>query len=1077
MMDFLFNSFKYDNNLEVIGLTDELNSLLVVNKFNNSNKSIILLTSSLYEANMYYDRLSLYTDKVLLFPMDDFISSVALAISPELKIKRLEVIERINNKEKLIVVTNVMGFLRFLPDKNNSSKLKFELSKGLNINRDNLIKLLDEFGYGKETFCLSTGDYSVRGFVVDIFLIKEIHPIRIEFFGNEIESIRYFDENSQASIEDIDKIQVLPINEIKTTNNSSLYDYLDDPYVFYVDEVRINNEIDKIKKDVNDYKKEKNIKDKLMFNISDININNIMYLNHFGNKHKKSIDYNVRAIDNFNSNMELLKDYVNKCINSNKIVIFYLSRIKEIDAISKLFPSVKTIKNVTNSLDNGVYIINKKINNGFEYDKYVIISEYDIEKINKVNNIKYKNTLKIGKKIKDYNQLEVGDYIVHYAHGIGVYMGINTLEKNGLKKDYLQINYLGNDKIYVPVEKVDSIFKYSSKDGETPKINKLNSISWENTKRVLKKKIHDISKQLLKLYAERKRITGPSFKDDLMDELFASSFGYELTTDQIKSINDIYKDLESSNPMDRLLCGDVGFGKTEVAFRAMFRTISNHYMVAYLCPTTILSKQQYEKALDRFKDFPVNIRLLNRFTTNKEKDEIINGIKDGKVDIVFGTHRLLSNDINFKNLGLLVVDEEQRFGVTHKEKIKELKNNVNVLTLSATPIPRTLKMSLTGLRDLSIIDTAPVNRYPIQTYVIAQNNLLIKDAINKELARNGQVFILYNRVESIESRVYEIQSLVPNARITYAHGKMNKTELENVMNSFVNYDYDILVSTTIIETGIDIPNANTLIVFDADRFGLSQLYQLRGRVGRSNRIAYAYLMYRENKMLNDIAVKRLEAIKEFTELGSGYRIAMRDLSLRGAGDVLGSEQAGFVDVLGIDLYMKLIDEEIKRLNGVEVEQEEVDTKSLVDVETHIDDSYVDDDEIKIEIHQKINEIDSYDKLIEIKNELEDRFGKVNDTLLIYMYEEWFEKLCNKLDIKNITQTSNYIEINVPSNVTKLVKFDKIFMLSYDICSKFSFKAIGNNVLIKLPIKTLDKHFIYYCCDLLNMILEEVNNVK
>ena len=966
-----------------------------------------------------------------------------------------------------------MGYLRFLPDINSSSKLKVELKKGLSIKRDNLIKILDEFGYNRESVSISTGDYALRGYIIDIFIIKENHPVRIEFFGNEIDSIRYFDEGTQMSIEEIDSIELLPISEIKTTNNSSLYDYLKDPDVFYIDDNQILNEYNKIIKDVNDYKKEKNIDDKLMFDINDIKPKFVMYLNHFNTNKSKMVSFSVKSIDNFNSNLEMLSSFVNKKIKDNKVVVFCLSKIKEKDIITKLFPGVKSINDISKSLTSGNYILNKKINNGFEIDNFVIISEYDIEKIRTANNIKYKNTLKIGQKIKDYNQLTKGDYIVHYEHGIGEYAGITTLEKNGIKKDYLLLKYAGEDKLYVPVEKIDTIFKYSSKDTDRPKINKLNSISWEKTKRTLKKKIHDISEQLLKLYAARAKVSGPKFLDDTMDDLFASGFNYDLTRDQLKTINDIYKDLESSVPMDRLLCGDVGFGKTEVAFRAMFRTISNHHQVAYLCPTTILSKQQYESAKDRFKDFPVNIKLLNRFTTVKEKNLIISELKEGKVDILFGTHRILGNDIIFKNLGLLVVDEEQRFGVSHKEKIKEMKNNVNVLTLSATPIPRTLKMSLSGLRDLSIIDTPPVNRYPIQTYVMNENELLIKDAIYKELARSGQVFILYNKVETIESKVYQIQNLIPNARITFAHGQMSKQELEKVMEEFVNYEYDILVSTTIIETGIDIPNANTLIVFDADRFGLSQLYQLRGRVGRSNRIAYAYLMYKENKMLNDIAIKRLEAIKEFTELGSGYRIAMRDLSLRGAGDVLGSEQAGFVDEVGIDLYMKLVDEEIKRLRGEEEPIEEISNKSLVDVETHISSDYVSDEDIKIEIHQKINEINSKEKLMDVKAELEDRFGKISEEIQIYMYEEWFEKLAKQLKISDVKQTKHFVEVTIPADVASNIKFDKIFMLAYDICSRFTFKSVHNNVVINLPILPLEKHFIYYYCDLLDLINKEL----
>ena len=1071
-MDILSKYFKYENNTSVIGLTNELNTFYIVEKFKNSNENILVLTSSLYQSNMIYDSLLCYLDDVLLFPMDDFITSLSIAMSPDLKVKRLETLELINNHNKrYIVVTNLMGFLRFLPDKSNSSKFKVEIKKNRSIERNNLIKILDEFGYTKESLVTATGNYAVRGYIIDIFLIKEEHPIRIEFFGDEIDSIRYFDEDTQLSIGDIDSFTLLPMTEIKTKNSSSLFDYLNNPFTFIVDEDSINQEYTKILGEMREYKEENSINVKLMFDYEDIHIKNKIYLNHFKDNNHNNIEYNSKKIDNFNSNFDLLKDFVNKKVSNNKIVIFCLSKISEVNAITALFPT-----SITTSMDkliNGINIVNYRINNGFEFEDYVFISEFDIEKVNYSSNIKYRNTLKIGKKVNNFDQLSVGDYVIHYAHGIGIYGGITTLNKNGVNKDYIFINYTNNDKVYVPVEKITTIFKYSSKDGETPKINSLSSSSWEKTKRSLRKKIHDISKELLELYAKRANIDGPRFLESSMDEMFSDGFEYQLTKDQEKSINDVLNDLNSKVPMDRLLCGDVGFGKTEVAFRAIFKTIENNHQVAYLCPTTILSKQQYLSALDRFKEFPIDIKLVNRFTTQKEMKEIIEGLKIGSVDVVFGTHRLLSNDINYKNLGLLIIDEEQRFGVTHKEKIKHIKENVNVLTLSATPIPRTLKMSLSGLRDLSIIDTPPVNRYPIQTYVMAESDVLIKDAVYKEMARHGQVFILYNRVETIESKLLEIKELVPNARITYAHGRMNKQELENVMSDFIDYKYDILLCTTIIETGIDIPNANTLIVLNADTFGLSQLYQLRGRVGRSNRIAYAYLMYNKNKMLNDIAIKRLEAIKEFTELGSGYRIAMRDLSLRGAGDILGSEQAGFVDAIGIDLYMKLVDEEIRKLKGEEVLEEDTSNKSLIDVETHIDDSYVSDEDLKIEIHQKINEIDSYDKLIEIKNEIEDRFGRISQNIEIYMYEEWFEKLANKLDITNVKQSSHNIEFIIPSNIVLKVKFDKIFMLAYKINPKFSFKSISNNVIVTLPILNLDKHFIYYLVPLLNIILEEV----
>ena len=513
----------------------------------------------------------------------------------------------------------------------------------------------------------------------------------------------------------------------------------------------------------------------------------------------------------------------------------------------------------------------------------------------------------------------------------------------------------------------------------------------------VKSKIHDIADKLLKLYAEREMKSGFAFsKDTELQQKFDDAFEYTETKDQLLAIEQIKEDMESQHPMDRLLCGDVGYGKTEVAFRAVFKAVMDSKQVLYLCPTTILSNQQYQNALIRFRDFPINIGLLNRFTTPKEKKRILEGLENGTIDFVIGTHRLLSNDIKPKDLGLLIIDEEQRFGVTHKEKIKEYKSNVDVLTLTATPIPRTLQMSMIGIRSLSLIETPPVDRYPVQTYVIEENKQIIKDAIYKEMSRDGQVFLLYNRVDSIERKVYEIQSLVPEARIIFAHGQLTKDELEDRMQAFIDHEYDILICTTIIETGIDIPNANTLIILDADRFGLSQLYQIRGRVGRSNKIAYAYLMYSPAKMLNDAAVKRLNAIKDFTELGSGFSIATRDLSIRGAGDILGSEQAGFIDTVGIDLYLKMLQDEINRLKGI-VPKEEIiqNEKPLLDVSTHISNNYTDDDNLKIAVHKQINTIDSLEKLKEVQADLEDRFGSLDETIIIYMYQEWFEKMAKE----------------------------------------------------------------------------------
>ena len=821
--------------------------------------------------------------------------------------------------------------------------------------------------------------------------------------------------------------------------------------------------------DIINYNKEIDSNEKYMFDFEEINPNYQIFINTFENENSKNaLTFTSKEIENFNSNYDKLKDFVNSKIIKKKTVIFCLSKDSQIKIIKELFPDAIVTKNIIN---NSINIINKQINNGFEYKDYVVIGEFDIEKVHSTS-IKYKNNYHIGKKIKDIDSLSLGDYVVHRQHGIGIYNGIITLNTSGIKKDYLQINYKDTDKVYIPVEKISSIYKYSDKDGTKPKINKLNSTSWAKTKQTLQKKIKDISEELIKLYSIRNSIKGEAYVPNKLESQFDSEFEYELTRDQEKVINEIYRDLDSVVPMDRLLCGDVGFGKTEVAFRAIFRTVLNNKQVCYLCPTTILSKQQYESALNRFKNYPVEIALLNRFTTPKEVKRIKEGLKTGVIDIVFGTHRLLSDDIEYKKLGLLIVDEEQRFGVTHKEKIKKYKNDVNVLTLSATPIPRTLKMAMSGLRDLSVIDTPPVNRYPVQTYVLQENDVIIRDAIYKELSRNGQVFILYNKVETIENEVEKIKKLVPEARIKYAHGQMSKTELDDIMTEFTEYEFDILVCTTIIETGIDIQNANTLIIIDADYFGLAQLYQIRGRVGRSDKIAYAYLLYNKSKVLNETSVKRLQAIKEFTELGSGYRIAMRDLSIRGAGDIIGSEQAGFVDTVGISLYMKMVEEEIKRLNGEKVEEED-DKPALVNVETAIDDNYVKDEELKIEIHQKINEIDSYEKLLDTKKELEDRFGKVSSELEVYMYEEWFEKISEDLKITKVIQNERFVEIELPEEISSQTKGDKLFLESYNINPNFKFRYFNKRIIISLPLKGLEKHFLYYFVPLLNIIKNDL----
>ena len=1052
-MDKIFDILNYESGKSISGLTTELSVFCVINRFRNVEGNVLVVTNSVYEANNIYKMINNYTNNVSIFPMDDFITSVAIAISPEFKATRLDVLNQ--NFKHQIIVTNLMGYLRYLPSLNSYKENVIDLTVNKTIKRDELIEKLNLLGYKRESLVTSTGEYAVRGFVLDVFIMGSSNPVRIEFFDNEIESIKEFDSETQLSTKVLDKIRITPFSELFSSVNSSLYEYILPDWTFFIDRPQIDAAYQKLQSDISEYFDRKGESyHKLMFDFNDIRYGSYNNLDKFDYS-TDNIDLNSKEVTNYRGNFDTLKNDIDKLLIGSYNVYFCT---RNTDLKNRLI----------DTYNKKISILPFEINKGFIFDKYAVFSTNDIYGKSD-EKIVYKNKYHFGKKVKNVNQLEVGDYVVHVGYGICQYVGIISITKNGLAKDYLQLNFAGNDKIYVPVENINNLYKYGDADGTAPKLNHLNSTLWAKTKATIRKKINDISEKLIKLYRERSQISCESYKDVPEEDVFASEFIYELTKDQIKAIDDINADLRSSKPMDRLLCGDVGFGKTEVAFRAMFKTVYNGSQVLYLCPTTILSKQQYESAVERFKTFPIEIALVNRFTTQMEYKRIINGLSSGSIDIVIGTHRLLNNEIKLNNLGLLVVDEEQRFGVSHKEKIKEIKTNVNVLTLSATPIPRTMKMALSGVRDMSIIDTPPVDRYPIQTYVIEDNDLLVKDAIYKELSRDGQVFILFNSVEHIISKASLIKKLVPDANICVAHGQMSKSELESIMEDFINHKYDVLICTTIIETGIDIPNANTLIVYDADKFGLSQLYQLRGRVGRTNKIAYTYLLYKPGKILSETATKRLEAIKEYTELGSGYRIAMKDLSIRGAGDLIGSEQAGFIDSIGISLYTKLISESLSG-DDSDLLKESKDGSSLINVETHISDDYVSDDDIKIEIHQLINTVVSSQTFNNVKAELENRFGKLPQEIEIYMYEEWFDSMARSCNITKVLQNERIVEITLPKNISQNIKGDTLFIEAMQISPNFKFKYINESIIIQFFIKKDDKHFLYYLVPLLEKII-------
>ena len=1101
-MNFFKEIIKFDlkKNMGLYNMTDEF--FCVFLNYLSFENNILVVVNSTYEANKLFSSLSSYNDKVFLFLMDDFLTSEAIAISPDLMINRLETINNILiNNDKSIVITNLMGYLRFLPTKDNYINSILNLKVGDVISPSKLVSKLVSIGYKRDTIVNKTGEFGVRGFIIDVYPIYEDNPVRIEFFDDEIESIRYFDSDTQTSISKLDFIKISPFSEFitgkevpdeefgkqkylpKYENVTNILEYLDNSITIFKDYDQLKNAYVNILREIAEYNDEKKITfdGNYMFEFNSINVDYPLYYFSLDNLTSNDyvsdiINFKVKTINGFNEDVQVINDYINNSIHNNKTVIICLKKY-QIKTILK-YLNMKLFETTFDNIHIGsVNIVESDINRGFEYNNYIVLTANELFNINNSKK-KYNTKYKYSSSISDINKLEVGDYIVHNVHGIGIYNGIKTLTLNDITKDYLEILYQGTDKIYIPVEKIDLISKYSGRDGAAPKINKLGGKEWIKTKLRVKSKVNDMADQLIKLYAERESRKGFAFSPDCDLSLdFEKDFPYDLTKDQIKAITQIKEDMESPSPMDRLLCGDVGFGKTEVAFVAAFKAILDSKQVLFLCPTTILSNQHYENAIERFKDFPVNIGLLNRFTTPKETVRIINGLKDGTIDMVFGTHRLLSDDIKLKDLGLLIIDEEQRFGVVHKEKIKQYKTNIDVLTLTATPIPRTLQMSLIGIRSLSLIETPPINRYPVQTYVVEENKSILKDAIYKELSRDGQIFILYNRVQSIDEFASRIKNIAPDARIAIAHGQMNKIQLESTIMDFVNYKYDILICTTIIETGIDIPNVNTLIIIDADRFGLSQLYQIRGRVGRSDKFAYAYLTYQPFKSLTETAVKRLNVIKEFTELGSGFSIATRDLSIRGAGDILGSEQAGFIDSVGIDLYLKMLNDEISRRNNIEVEDDDVEeeAKPLINVTTHISDNYVSEDELKIEIHKKINSIEDKTTFDNIKMELEDRFGKLSEDIIIYMYEEWFEKLAKKVKIANVHQNRNSIELVFPGNIVSKMDTEELFMDAFYVSNMFRFISRGSNLVIVLDIIKLDKHPIYYLVELLDKIYQKFGN--
>ena len=978
-------------------------------------------------------------------------------------------------------VVSVESLLQFVVPKNELEKLCMEFKYGGSTDSAQLPEKLTKMGYTRVDIVSGGGQFAIRGGIVDIFSPDGILPIRMELFGDDIDSLRSFDPQNQLSIEKLDSASIIPVGN--ESARASILSYVDEDYIIFVDEpARISESAKAVQ-----WELEENIKTlseqgneacEYAFNdykeiIKEIAKKNCVGLNSLTRecpdyKVNKQTDITAKGLSSYSGNIEFLVSDIGRWKDEGNLIIILggssgrARKIKEMledHGIRAVF--AEKLESVSKDF---VYITSGSITRGFEYprDGLVVISDREIFSAEKKvrRSRKEENT----QKIKSADQLELGDFVVHRTHGIGKYLGIVRMKVNNVSKDYIKLVYRGDDFLYIPVGQLDAVSKYTGGENKAVRLNKLGSPEWANAKRKVRQSVEDMAKRLVALYAEREKSEGVAFSADTpWQHKFEDSFPYEETEDQLRSVAEMKKDMESRRPMDRLLCGDVGYGKTEVAMRGAFKAVMDGYQVAYLVPTTILAAQHYQNFVNRMKDFPITVRMLSRFCTPSESKKTLKMLQSGECDIVVGTHKLLSKNVCFKKLGFLIVDEEQRFGVTHKERIKEMKKNVDVLTLSATPIPRTLHMAMIGIRDMSVLSAPPSDRYPVQTYVLEYNEAVVKNAIEREMARSGQVYYLHNRVETIYKAAERISSMIPQARIGVAHGKMNETELDDVMIKLQNGEIDILVCTTIIETGLDIANVNTIVVENADNLGLSQLYQLRGRVGRTNRLAYAYLTYRKNKVLDEVAEKRLRAIREFTEFGSGFRIAMRDLEIRGAGNVLGPEQHGFMASVGYDMYCAILEEAVNDALGKPKKEEAAETVIDLDINAFIPEGYVPTSNLRVEAYKQIAAIEDLNDRYAVEESFEDRYGEIPNETYNLLEIQMTKLNAQKAGIKEICGCEGGIMFKIASLTTDMV--DTVASLATKKRGKILFGA-GENPYILLREKNLKE----------NEILENVNKI-
>ncbi|MFA5471096.1 MAG: transcription-repair coupling factor [Acholeplasmataceae bacterium] len=1099
--------------------TDSYNCYLISKRFMMIKKTVFVVTPNLYEAQKYYDTLSNINDpdQVLFYPADETLTSMMALGSPEFKSERLYTLNQLMTEKPFIVITTTQGMSQRQLKPSDYKNAAKRLHKDESYHLEDLVTFLVYSGYERVFTVENPGEFSLRGHILDIFPLNNEHPFRLDFFDDLLEQIKVFKVETQRSFAEVDQVEIAPIHELFYTDQmkheaihnikkhfesfdlsereldkynqdienlelrqkldglnlyipffnkdkTSVVDFSKDHEIYMIDikKMKVNDE--HIKNDLDTYAITMNgsafLSIKYRLDLSELLVKKHVEIDNYNISNDDTYDLNIQATNTYQSNMQLFYTDIYDYIPTYKI--FLCLKTKHYFEEMKSFLHDKHLSYERQINDqNGIHLLDISSYGSFisHKDKVIILDESDLFSYKMRPAIRYRSVLNQSTKIRQVDDLSVGDYVVHYDYGIGQYVGLKTMELSSAKRDYLHIVYANDESLYVPMDQIDMVLKYSSYEGQRPKLSKMGGKTWSKTKASVRMRIKDLSDRLIKLYAIRDQSQGFSFsKDNDMMEAFERDFKYETTKDQQKAIIETKHDMQQSKPMDRLICGDVGFGKTEVALRAAFKAVLNQKQVLYLVPTTILARQHFYTFKERFDKYGANVALLSRFVTAKQQKETLEKLSKGYVDVVIGTHRLLSGDVKYKDLGLLIIDEEQRFGVEHKEKIREIKHNVDTLTLSATPIPRTLQMSLMGLKDLSMIETPPMNRYPVQTYVVERQDALVKEAISRELARGGQVFYLFNQVKGIEGMVKRIQKLVPEARITYAHGKMSREGLESVISDFIDHQFDILVSTTIIETGVDIPNTNTLIIHEADKLGLSQLYQIRGRVGRSDRIAYAYLLYDQFKDINDEAKKRLSAIQDFTALGSGYKIAMRDLSIRGAGDILGAEQSGFIDSVGIELYMKLLEEAI---TGESLDKPKSTQIDEVYAARHIDPNYVNQDSARIEIHKRISDLNRLSDVSDLKLELVDRFGELDADLLLYMYEKLYKKLGSKIGLHQTIVDLNQTTLVLTMEASQKIDGKKLFEKAESFkVAPVRLSYYKGHVHIQLVTKNIKQHWLY-----------------